>query len=114
MSIDEYKELIKKLDADMSKENILALIDMTPKVGFLNLVKDDEIREFLSGMQEKMGEVSADDLKEIIPPFMNVMFGGMKDLLNASEEAQEELEDMDDMSMCINVPEMNNLGESIT
>ncbi|MHA1268311.1 MAG: SCP2 sterol-binding domain-containing protein [Candidatus Helarchaeota archaeon] len=107
MSLDEYKKLVKELEEDLSVDKILKVIEMTESVGFLNLVKDDDLKDFLPSMREKIGELSADDLKKIIPKFLPVMFKGMQELLEASEEAQEELEDIDDMSILISVPDMN-------
>ncbi|MHA1310392.1 MAG: SCP2 sterol-binding domain-containing protein [Candidatus Helarchaeota archaeon] len=107
MSLDEYKSLIKDLEEGLSKDKILKVIDMTEKVGFLNIVKDDDLKDFLPSMREKIADLSSDDLKEIIPKFLPVMFKGMQELLEASEEAQEELEDIDDMAIVISVPDMN-------
>jgi putative sterol carrier protein len=107
MSLEEYKKLVEKLETDMSKDTILQLIDMTKEVGFINIVKDDDLKDFLGTMREKIAELSSDDLKEIIPKFLPIMFGGMQELLDASEDAKDELEDMDDMAMMISVPDMN-------
>ncbi|MHA1230657.1 MAG: SCP2 sterol-binding domain-containing protein [Candidatus Helarchaeota archaeon] len=107
MSIDEYKKLVKELEEDFSKDKIMKIIEMTPQVGFVNIIKDEELKEFMTSIRDKLAEISVDDLKEIIPKFTGILFSGMKELLDASEEAQEELEDMEDMSLVISVPDMN-------
>ncbi|MBD3229499.1 MAG: hypothetical protein GF329_15045 [Candidatus Lokiarchaeota archaeon] len=107
MSLDEYKQLVKKLETDMSKATILKLVEMTKEIGFLKIIKDEDLRDFVTTLRDKLGDLDLEDMKEIIPKFLPVMFGGMKELLEASEEAQFELEDMDDMSMVISVPDLD-------
>jgi len=107
LSLDEYKKLVKDLESGITADKLLKIVDMTEKVGFLKIVKDESLREFLPSLRDKLAELSADDLKKLIPKFMPVMFRGMQELIEASEEAKEELADMEDMTLVISVPDMN-------
>ena len=54
-----------------------------------------------------MGEIDPEKLVPLAEVVMPTLFDGLAELIDASEEAQEELEDMDDMTVQVAVPDID-------
>ncbi|MHA1380069.1 MAG: SCP2 sterol-binding domain-containing protein [Candidatus Helarchaeota archaeon] len=108
--MEELRNMVKGLegaDAAKLKEDIPKIMAKIKEIGFVEVVKDEELKDFMPKMREQMANVDLDELVPLAKVVMPTFFEGMQELIEASEEAKEELEDIDDMSMMMQVPELD-------
>ncbi|NVM31629.1 MAG: SCP2 sterol-binding domain-containing protein [Candidatus Helarchaeota archaeon] len=108
--MDELREMVKSIgDADAAKlkDLIPKIMNKIKEVGFVKVVRDEELKTFMPKMREKMAEIDVEELIPLANVVMPTFFEGMTELFAASEEAQEELEDMDDMKMQMSSPDLD-------
>ncbi|MHA1148288.1 MAG: SCP2 sterol-binding domain-containing protein [Promethearchaeota archaeon] len=108
--MEELRKLIEGL-ADADEEGVIRdiplIMDKIKEVGFLKVVQDEDLRDFLPEMREKMGDIDPEKLVPLAEVVMPTLFDGLGELIEASEEAKEELEDMEDMTVQISVPDLD-------
>ena len=108
--MEDIRALVRGLedaDADKLVNDIPIIMQKIKGVGFVEVVRDDELKDFLPIMRERMGDVDVDKLIPVAKVLMPTFFEGLADLIDASEEAKEELEDMEDMSIQLSVPDID-------
>ncbi len=108
--MEDLKKMVKGLegaDAAKLKEDIPKIMAKIKEVGFIKVVQDEELKEFMPKMREQMANVDIEELVPLAKVVMPTFFEGMAELIAASEDAQEELEDMDDMAMQMQVPDLD-------
>ena len=108
--MEELKKLGEALP-DMSTDDILEkvprVMELVKEIGFLEIVQDEDLKDLIPDMREKMGDIDLDKLVPLAKTMMPMMIEGMTELLMKSEEAQEELEDMEDVTVEVSIPEID-------
>jgi putative sterol carrier protein len=108
--MEELKQMLEGLqgaDDDTVLGNIKKMMDIIKEVGFVKVVEDDDLKDFLPDIQERMSTIDLEKLVPLATVIMPGFFEGMTELVENSEEAKEELEDMEDMRLLISVPELD-------
>ena len=108
--MEDLKNMVKGLegaDAAKLKEDIPKIMDKIKEVGFVKVAQDDELKDFMPKLRDQMANVDIDELVPLAKVVMPTLFDGMQQLIDASEEAKEELEDLDDMAMLMQVPDLD-------
>ncbi|MHA1301263.1 MAG: SCP2 sterol-binding domain-containing protein [Candidatus Helarchaeota archaeon] len=108
--MEELKNMVKGLegaDAAKLKEEIPKIMEKIKNIGFVEVVKDDELKDFMPKLRDQMANVDIEELVPLAKVVMPTFFEGMQELIEASEDAKEELEDMDDMALMMQVPDLD-------
>jgi len=108
--MEELKSLVKGLEeADANKlvEDIPKIMGLVKQVGFLQVVQDEDLKDFIEELREKMGDIDVEALIPLAKLVMPTLFEGMQELLTNSEEAKEEMAEMEDITLEIAVPEID-------
>lgn len=108
--MEELRDMISSLeaaDADKLIEDVPKIMEKIKEIGFLKVVQDDELKSFLPDLREKMADIDIEKLVPLAKVVMPSLFEGMGELFENSEEAKEELENMDDMSVQVAVPDLD-------
>lgn len=108
--MEELKEMINSLegaDVDTLKDLIPKIIEKIKEIGFVAVMKDQDLKEFMPKMREQMANVDIEELVPLANVVMPTFFEGMTELIENSEEAKEELGDMDDMKIMMTVPDLD-------
>ena len=108
--MEELKELVKGLedaDADKLIELVPQIMDKVKEVGFVQVVQDDELKDFLPNLREKMGEIDIEQLVPLAKVFLPSIFGGLQELIENSTDAKEELANMENMRLQVAVPDLD-------
>jgi len=108
--MEELKGLVEKIpDASPEQlvEDIPKMMALVKEVGFLQVVQDEDLKDFIEDMREKMGDIDIEALVPLSKIVMPTLIEGMSELLANSEEAQEELEDMEDVSVEVAIPSID-------
>ena len=109
-TMEELRKMVKGLegaDAAKLKEEIPKVMAKIKEIGFVEVVKDEELKDFMPKMREQMASIDVEELVPLANVVMPTFFEGMAELIENSEEAKEELEDMDDMKMQMSVPDLD-------
>jgi putative sterol carrier protein len=108
--MEELKEMLNGLK-DAADDKVIAdipkMMEIVKKEGFVKVVQDEDLKDFLPDIQERMGTIDLEKLVPLAKVLMPAFFEGMTELVENSEEAKEELEDMEDMRLLISVPELD-------
>ncbi len=108
--MQDLKNMVKQLegaDVNKLKDLVPKIMNKIKEVGFIEVVKDDELKEFIPKMREQMANIDIEELVPLAKVVMPTIFEGMSQLLAASEEAQDELEDQDDMAVQMQAPDLD-------
>lgn len=103
------KEMLSMNAAQLTKA-LPSAIDKIKKVGFVKLVKDKDAKELLPNIREKIKALDVKDLETLIPIVMPVLLDGMTELIGASGDAKDELEDIGNLTINIVVPDFVTLA----
>lgn len=108
--MEELKEMVKSLEG----ADVETLKELTPKimvkikeVGYVEVMTDPDLKDFIPKMREQMANIDIEELVPLANVVIPTLFEGMSVLIENSEEAKEELEDMDDMKINMTVPELD-------
>ena len=108
--MEELKEIVKTLEG----ADVETLKDLTPKimekikeVGYVEVMTDPNLKDLIPKMREKMASIDIEELVPLANVVIPTLFEGMSILIENSEEAKEELEDMDDIKINLTVPELD-------
>lgn len=108
--MEELKGLVEKIP-DASSEDLIKTIprmmELVKEVGFLQVVKDEDLKDFIEDMREKMGDIDIEALVPLSKVVMPTLIEGMSELLANSEEAQEEMADMEDVTVEVSIPSID-------
>jgi len=108
--MEELKALVEKIpDASSAEliEDIPKMMALVKEVGFLAVVQDEDLKDFIEEMREKMGDIDIDSLVPLAKVVMPTLIEGMAELLANSEEALEEMADMEEVSVEVSVPSID-------
>ncbi len=108
--MEDLKKMLKDLEgADAAKllEVIPKVMSKIKEIGFVEVVKNEDLKDFMPAIREQMANVDVEQLIPLASVVMPTFFEGMAELIENSEEAKEELEDMDDMKMQMSVPDLD-------
>ena len=108
--MEELKKLAESLpdaSADEIVKQVPKLMELVKQIGFLQVVQDEDLKDLIPDMREKMGDVDVEALIPLSKIVMPTLIEGMTELIQNSEEAQEELEDMEDISVEVSIPEID-------
>lgn len=108
--MEDLRKMVAALedaDDDGVIEAIPKIMAKIKEVGFLKVVQDDDLKDFLPEMREKMADIPMDKLVPLASVLLPTLFEGIGDLIEASEDAKEELSDMEDMTVQMAVPDIN-------
>jgi len=108
--MEELKTMVEALEeADIEQliEDIPKVMEKVKSIGFVKVLEDEELKDFMEVMLDKMKTVDVEKLVPLANVIMPSFFEGMEDLIENSEEAKEELEDMEDMRLQISIPELD-------
>ncbi len=108
--MEELKEMVKTLEG----AGIETLKDLTPKimekikeVGYVEVMTDPNLKDIIPKMREQMANIDIEELVPLASVVIQTLFEGMSVLIENSEEAKEELEDMEDTKINLTVPELD-------
>jgi len=94
--MEELKKMLESLEgADTSK-----IIEDIPKIM-------DKIKDFMPELRDQMANIDAEELVPLAKVVLPAFFEGMTELVENSEEAKEEIEDMEDMRLQMSVPTLD-------
>ena len=114
--MDEIREFTKEMstmDAAQLQEALPAILEKVREVGFTVLVKDPEAKELIPNIREKIKTMESSDLEALMPIVLPVLLEGMTELISASENAKDELEDMDNLTINLVVPEFMTIAITV-
>ncbi len=108
--MEELKEMVKKFETastDDVIEMVPNILEKVKEVGFLKMVQDDELKDFIPNMREKLGEMEMDKVVPLAGVVLPSIFDGLSELIEASDEAKDQVKDMEDMKVQLSVPDLN-------
>jgi len=108
--IRKFAKDMLSMDIAELKETLPAALDKIREVGFVKLVKDKEAKELIPNIREKIKTMESQDLESLMPLVFPIMLEGMTELINASGDAKDELEDIEDLTINIVVPDFMTLA----
>ncbi len=108
--IRKFAKGMLSMDIAELKKTLPAALDKIRKVGFVKLVKDAEAKELIPNIREKIKTMESTDLESLMPLVLPIMLEGMTELINASGDAKDELEDIEDLTINIVVPDFMTLA----
>ena len=114
--MDEIREFTKEMstmDAAQLQEALPAILEKVREVGFTVLVKDPEAKKLIPNIREKIKTMESSDLEALMPIVLPVLLDGMTELISASENAKDELEDMDNLTINLVVPEFMTIAITV-
>jgi putative sterol carrier protein len=108
--MEDLKNMVKSLDgADAAKlkEDIPKIMDKVKEIGFVEVIRDDDLKDFIPELTKQITTIPVDDLIPLAKVLMPAFFEGMAELLENSEEAMEEIEEMESMKLMMEVPALD-------
>jgi len=105
--LKNWLDSMEDAEDDQVVADIPVMMEKIKEIGFLKVIQDEELKDFLPDIMERMGRIDLEKLVPLAEVILPTFFEGMHELVENSEEAQEELEDMDDMRLLISVPELD-------
>lgn len=108
--MEDLKNMIKSLeggDVAKLKEVVPNIMVKVKEVGFVKVIQDDDLKDFIPELTKQIAGMPSDDLIPLAKVVMPAFFEGMAELLENSEEAMEEIEEMEDMKLMMEVPTMD-------
>lgn len=108
--IRKFAKDMLSMDAAQLTKALPAALAKVKKVGFIKLVKDAEAKELLPNIREKIKTMESSDLQSMMPIVMPIMLDAMTELIGASGDAKDELEDIGNLTINIVVPDFMTLA----
>ncbi len=108
--MEELREMVKRIgesSTDELVEMVPKMMDLVKEVGFLKMVQDDDLKSLIPDLREKMGDIEVDKLLPLAGVVLPAIFGGLSELIEGSEEAKEQVADMEDMKVQLAVPDLD-------
>ena len=108
--MEELKKMLESLDgADTAKiiEDVPKIMEKIKEIGFVKVVGDEVLKDFLPDIRDRIADVNIEELVPLAKVIMPAFFEGMTELVENSDEAKEEIEEMEDMRLQILVPDLD-------